>query len=74
MAEAAAADSLIDPFKYQDIIDKFAQRYGLHPDDVFNTTEFGTITGMLVKWMREGEYQDIYNELERIGSQIPQPK
>lgn len=65
LAAAASADSLIEPFKYHDIIDKFAQRFGLHPDEVFNKTSFGTVTSFLTKWMREGEYGDIVNELER---------
>jgi hypothetical protein len=62
---AAEADHL-DGFRYLDIIDKFAQRYSLHPDSVYSSTSFGTVTNFLAKWFREGEVSDRWNELERM--------
>jgi hypothetical protein len=70
LALAAEADHL-DAFKYLDIIDKFAQRYGLHPDSVYSGTSFGTVTNFLAKWFREGEVSDRWNELERMMTATP---
>jgi hypothetical protein len=64
---------LLDPFNYLDMIEKFASRFGQHPDDVFNNTSFGTIANFVIKWVKEGEFNDRMSELQRIQNPPPMP-
>jgi hypothetical protein len=65
IAETAKFERL-EPYKYHDMIDKFAQRYGLHPDSVYAHTSFDTISLFLSKWKEEMEADDRYHEIEKM--------
>lgn len=45
-------------------IDQFAQHYGLHPDEVYATTKFGTLTEMTIKWRKFFAFDKKYNEIK----------
>ena len=57
--------------RYTDLlrIGKFAGDFGLHPDDVFASTAFGTFIEFHVAWKEEQEFDerrsDIWNDLNR---------
>ena len=40
------------------LIGKFAERFGKHPDDVYDNTSFGTITNFMVMWKEQSEYDE----------------
>lgn len=65
IAEAAKFDRL-HQFKYHDMIDKFAQRFSQHPDQVYLHTSFSTISLFLHKWKEEMEADDRYHEIEKM--------
>ena len=44
-----------------DPIDRFAQRFGLHPDDVFDNTSFDTVFAFLTKWHDQDEFHERFN-------------
>jgi len=77
IAEAAKFDRLV-PYKYHDMIDKFAQRYGIPPDsrimaatnapafNVYHHVSFESISLFLQKWKEEMEADDRYHEIEKM--------
>jgi len=69
----AAGGNKLQAWAYHDMIDRFAQKYSQHPDNIFKNTTFDTITAFLCKWNDEGNVQDAYNELERQMSEVPKP-
>ncbi len=44
----------------------FAKLFGQHPDTVFVKTSFDTVTKILLSLQKEGEFQDRYQEIERM--------
>jgi hypothetical protein len=48
------------------MIEKFASKFGLHPDEVYSTTEFDTLIAFLVKWKEESEVSEKIYELEKM--------
>lgn len=47
------------------MIDRYAQKFSLDPNNVFKNATFDDVTGFLIKWNEEQGYQDRYMELER---------
>lgn len=48
------------------IIERFATKFGLHPDDVYTNTEFDTVVSFLIKWKEEQEVEEKRYELEKM--------
>ncbi len=48
------------------LIEAFAERFGLHPDDVYTDTSFDTIILFNEKWKNQAEYQERYQNIERM--------
>lgn len=53
------------------LIDEFAARYGQHPNDVFDNTDFGTLTYLTIKWKESAEYQERYQHIWHEINQTP---
>jgi hypothetical protein len=51
---------LLRGFDDLDLIDRYAQKFGLDPDWVYDHTSFGTIINFAVKWHLEHEFQERY--------------
>jgi hypothetical protein len=51
--------------KYLDLIDQYIKHIPIDPDYVFNNTSFYTVTSFLLKWFRDSQLQDRYNEFEK---------
>lgn len=51
----------LNPFDDLSIIGRYAQRFGLDPDWVYNNTSFGTITNFMIMWKEEDEYSERFN-------------
>lgn len=60
-AARLAKSNLLNGFDDLHIIDRFSERFGLHPDEVYYNTDFGTITNFLVMWKEQEEYQERYS-------------
>jgi hypothetical protein len=43
------------------LIDRYAQRFGLDPDWVYDNTSFGTIINFAVLWKESDEYQERFS-------------
>lgn len=56
---------------YEDMIDRYSQRFKLNPDFVFGNTTFDTVTLFLLKWRDEDEYMDTYQQIEKDMNAIP---
>ena len=50
--------NLLNGFEDLHIIGRFAEKFGLHPDEVYENTSFGTITNFLVMWKETDEYNE----------------
>ena len=48
------------------LIEAFAERFSLHPDDVYTDTSFDTIILFNEKWKNQAEYQERYQNIERM--------
>jgi len=44
-----------------DLIDVYAQKFGLDPDYVYDNTSFETVISFLTKWKEEAEYRERFN-------------
>lgn len=51
----------LNGFDDLELIDRYATRFGLDPDWVFDHTSFGTIMNFAVKWKLEEEYRERFN-------------
>lgn len=49
----------------------FAKLFSQHPDDVFAKTSFDSVTKILLSLQKEGEFQDRYNQLEKMMNGTP---
>jgi hypothetical protein len=51
------------------MIGQFAERFKLHPNEVFSSTDFDTVLVFLEMWKEESEYSErfntIYNDLKK---------
>lgn len=43
----------------------FAERFGIHPDKVYEDTSFDTLTGFILMWKEKGDFDDRYAEEEK---------
>jgi quinol monooxygenase YgiN len=48
------------------LIEAFAERFGQHPDSVYTDTSFDTIIYFSEKWKNQAEYQERYQNIERM--------
>ena len=49
---------LLNGFDDLHLIGRFAEKFGIHPDEVYDNTSFGTITNFLVMWKEQDEYHE----------------
>jgi hypothetical protein len=61
----------LEPFQYLNMVGDFAERFGLDPDFVYMHTSFDTITNFAIAQKEKSEYDDRYQEAERLTT--PQP-
>ena len=71
LAEQAGVKVLIEPQRYLKMVRAFAAEFGQHPDKVWQSTEFDTITNLSVDATRTGYYSDIYNYIENPPHETP---
>jgi hypothetical protein len=57
----------LSPFADLSLINKFAERFGLDPDEVYNKS-FDTVMNLHWLWKEQEEYQERYNEIEQMMS------
>jgi hypothetical protein len=48
------------------LLETYAERFGLDPDYVYNNVSFDTVIMFHVKWKRERDFEERKNELERM--------
>lgn len=56
----------LKPLQYLTLIGDFAQRFAQHPDFVYSTTSFETITNFAIEEKEKREFNERYMEAERI--------
>lgn len=61
----------LEPFKYLDMVGDYAERFGLDPDYVYKFSKFDTVTAFLINWKEKAEFQDRYNEWDKLINQAP---
>lgn len=56
------------------LIDKYAQKFGLDPDWVYDHTSFGTIINFAVMWKEQAEFDDrfqfLWHEINTVPSKL----
>lgn len=55
------------------MIDRYAQKFCLNPNEVFKNCTFDDVTVFLIKWSEEMQYADRYSELERQMNETQKP-
>jgi hypothetical protein len=62
--------------RYDDlsIIDGYASRFGCDPDDVFLTSETGTVLEFTIMWKEQAEFQERFGEIWREINTTPTKK
>lgn len=85
IAQAAKFERL-EPYKYHDMIDKFAQKYSIPPDsivmkhsnapafNVYQHVSFSSVSLFLCKWKEEMEADDRYHEIEKMIQATANPQ
>lgn len=54
------------------LIERYATKFGLDPDWVYDNTSFGTIWNFLIMWHEFEEYQERFQEIwQGINAPIP---
>lgn len=51
------------------LIEAFAERFGLDPDYVYENKSFDTVILFNQKWKDQAEYQERYHEIEKMMSE-----
>ena len=62
MARLAKVNEL-RPYKDLDLIDQYATRFALDPDWVFDNTRFDTLMEFCIKWKKEAEYRERFEDI-----------
>lgn len=57
MAKLAKVNRL-NGFDDLSLIDRYAQKFGLNPDWVYENTSFGTIINFAIMWKEQDEYHE----------------
>ena len=63
--------NLLHGFEDLHLIGRFAENFGLHPDDVYYNTSFGTIANFFIMWKEQDEYQERYSYIWEEVSKPP---
>lgn len=65
----------LKPFDDLDLIERYAEKFGRDPDEVYAKTRFDTLISFAVKWKEEAEYREryenIYMELSKKDNDVP---
>jgi hypothetical protein len=61
----------LSPFADLSLINKFAERFSMDPDAVYNKS-FDTVMNFHWLWKEQEEYQERYNEIEQMMSNSKQ--
>lgn len=58
----------IEHYTDLNLIDDFAVRFGLHPDDVYSNTSMDTLLAFTLKWKEQGEFNRRFDKFRKLMS------